>query len=778
MDIQVNPSRNLWPGLCARPSGDNPVVEERVGNIIRRVREDGDRALKELALEIDGAALENLRVSREEIESASGLVPDPLKDAIRSAASNIGTFHRAQMPAEIEVETAPGVKCLQRPVPIGKVGLYIPGGTAPLFSTVLMLAVPARVAGCSEVVLCTPCSGDGTVAPAVLYAADYCGVDRIYKVGGAQAVAAMAYGTETIPAVDKIFGPGNQYVTCAKQMLGNRKVAIDMPAGPSEVMVLADNTANPAFVAADLLSQAEHGNDSQVVLVCDNVALARSVIAEVESATESLSRSGYVRSSLEKSRFVVFSDRSDMVSFANAYAPEHLIVSMDRPWEIVDEITSAGSVFVGNYTPESAGDYASGTNHTLPTCSWARSYSGVNIDSFMRKMTVQEISREGLRGLAPVIMRMAEAEGLQAHANAVGVRLSALPECDSAVAAPDIDALVRPNVLNLSPYSTARDDYEGSVGVFLDANESPYPTGYNRYPDPHQKVLKSRISEIRGIPVENIFLGNGSDEAIDLIFRVFCTPGKDNVVSIRPSYGMYSVAAATNGVAFREFPLAEDFSLDPDALLSACDCRTKAIFLCSPNNPSGNSFPREVILGIVRRFSGIVVVDEAYIDFSTGRSLVSDILDCRNLIVLQTMSKARGLAGLRLGMAFADSRIIGLMSMIKYPYNISRPAQEAALKALENPVDEEVSSIVRERERLAALLPSFSFVLKVYPSDANFLLVKFDDADRVYEHLLGDGIIVRNRNRVPGCEGCLRITIGLPEENERLVGSLRNYKFD
>jgi len=422
MEVLINPSRSEWPRICARPSDSNPVVMERVAKIVERVRTCGDKALREIAKEIDGLDMVDFAVSPAEIAEAATLVSAEVKDAIKVAAANIEAFHKAQFPSEIIVETAPGVKCIQRPVPIGKVGLYIPGGTAPLFSTVLMLAVPARIAGCGEAVLCTPCARNGKVAPAVLFAADFCGIKKIYKVGGAQAVAAMAYGTETIPAVDKIFGPGNQYVTTAKQMLGNRKVAIDMPAGPSEVMVMADATADPAFVAADLLSQAEHGNDSQVMLVSDSAEFASEVEREVLRQSEALSRVDFARNSLEKSRFVVFATRDEMVDFSNEYASEHLIVSMSDPWEITDRITAAGSVFVGNYTPESAGDYASGTNHTLPTCGWARAYSGVNLDSFMRKMTIQEISREGLAGLAPVIVAMAEAEGLQAHANAVKVR--------------------------------------------------------------------------------------------------------------------------------------------------------------------------------------------------------------------------------------------------------------------------------------------------------------------------------------------------------------------
>lgn len=423
MDIRINPPREEWQELCRRPADVNPAVRGRVEAIVARVREGGDDALRALAQEIDGYAPERFELDADEIREASKLVPQAVKDAIAAAEANIRAFHEAQMPRQIEVETAPGVRCIQKPVPIGKVGLYIPGGTAPLFSTVLMLAVPARIAGCREVVLCTPAGRDGRVAPAVLYAAAYCGVSRIFRIGGAQAIAAMAYGTESVPKVDKIFGPGNQYVTTAKQMLGGSAVAIDMPAGPSEVMVIVDGTSDPAFAAADLLSQAEHGRDSQVMLVSSSKAKAEAVAAEVARQVEVLGRVDLAKGALAKSHAVVLDSTDDIVAFADTYAPEHLIVSTAQPWEIADRVTAAGSVFVGAYTPESAGDYASGTNHTLPTSGWARSHSGVNIDSYMRKMTLQEISRDGLGRLAPTIVAMAEAEGLQAHAAAASIRI-------------------------------------------------------------------------------------------------------------------------------------------------------------------------------------------------------------------------------------------------------------------------------------------------------------------------------------------------------------------
>ena len=423
MNIFVNPPREEWAELCRRVEQDNSLVAERVQAIVDCVAREGDAALKALAKDIDGVELDSLKVSEAEFKEAAEKVSPEVKAAIEVARNNISVFHTAQLPREVRVETQPGVVCIQRPVAIRRVGLYIPGGTAPLFSTVLMLALPAKIAGCEEVVLCTPTNKEGKVAAEVLYAAQQCGVTSVYKVGGAQAVAAMAYGTESVPKVDKIFGPGNRYVTLAKQLVSGRNTSIDMPAGPSEVMVMADESADARFVAADLLSQAEHGRDSQAMVVCNSEALAEAVMAEVERQAAQLSRGEYIAESLKNSRAVVFASRQEMIDFANAYAAEHLIVSMQDAWSVVDRITAAGSIFVGNYSPESAGDYASGTNHTLPTSGWAHSCSGVNVDSFMRKMTIQELSKEGLRGLSSTIVAMADAEGLEAHAAAVKVRM-------------------------------------------------------------------------------------------------------------------------------------------------------------------------------------------------------------------------------------------------------------------------------------------------------------------------------------------------------------------
>jgi histidinol dehydrogenase len=422
MNIIINPDRTSWQALAERNTPDDSKVQAAVEAIIDKVRTDGDKALKDYASTFDHTDIDQIEVSKAEIEAAINAIPDDMKRIINAAADNIRKFHTAQKPAVVDVETTAGVRCVQRPVPIQRIGLYIPGGQAPLFSTVLMLAIPAQIAGCPEVVLCTPQSHNKPISAEILFAAHICGINKIYRIGGAQAIAALAYGTESINRVDKIFGPGNRYVMKAKQMV-TKVTSIDMPAGPSEVLVLADKTANPTYVAADLLSQAEHGPDSQAILVCNDEAIAVKVQAEIERLRASLTHSDSIEHSLSQSRLIVLPDTNDMIDFVNIYAPEHLIISMAQPWAIADKILAAGSVFIGNYSPESAGDYASGTNHTLPTSGWARSYSGVNIDSFIRKITYQELTQSGLTSLAPIVTAMAEAEGLDAHALAVKVRM-------------------------------------------------------------------------------------------------------------------------------------------------------------------------------------------------------------------------------------------------------------------------------------------------------------------------------------------------------------------
>ena len=426
MILISNPDKFQWQEILKRPVMNTENLFDTVRSVIDRVKEEGDRAVLDYEEKFDKVMLASLAVSEEEQQEAENLVSEDLKAAIRLAKQNIETFHAAQRFEGKKVQTQPGVTCWQKAVAIEKVGLYIPGGTAPLFSTVLMLAVPARIAGCKEIVLCTPPGRDGKVHPAVLFAAKVAGVNRIFKAGGIQAIAAMAYGTESVPKVYKIFGPGNQYVTAAKQLVSLRDVAIDMPAGPSEVEVLADETANPVFVAADLLSQAEHGVDSQAILITTSVELQQAVKVEVERQLALLPRKEIAEKSLANSKLIVVDSMTEAIELTNAYAPEHLIIETEDYLSVAERIVNAGSVFLGSLTPESAGDYASGTNHTLPTNGYAKAYSGVSLDSFIRKITFQEIKPEGLNIIGPAIELMAANEQLDAHKNAVSVRLGQL----------------------------------------------------------------------------------------------------------------------------------------------------------------------------------------------------------------------------------------------------------------------------------------------------------------------------------------------------------------
>ncbi|MDP4129856.1 MAG: histidinol dehydrogenase [Bacteroidota bacterium] len=423
MQIIEYPAKQDWEQLLERPRHDTGALEATVKKIMLEIKADGDKAVDKYSLEFDQVSVKDRFVTEAEWQAAELELAEPLKAAIRMACKNIEGFHAKQRVQEEVVETMPGIRCWRKSVPIEKVGLYIPGGTAPLFSTVLMLAVPAVIAGCAEIQLCSPPGKDGKLHPAILYAAAVAGVRRIAKVGGVQAIAAMAYGTETISRVDKIFGPGNRYVTCAKQLLQQEGVAIDMPAGPSELAVYADETANPDFVAADLLSQCEHGPDSQVILVTASKKLAEQVIQALDQQISVLPRKDIAGKALENSKSIIIGDAETAMELLNTYAPEHLILACTNAGDLVSAVRNAGSVFIGHFAPETAGDYASGTNHTLPTHGFARAYSGVSVDSFIKKISFQQISEEGLAGIAETLMQMARAEGLQAHAAAVEIRL-------------------------------------------------------------------------------------------------------------------------------------------------------------------------------------------------------------------------------------------------------------------------------------------------------------------------------------------------------------------
>jgi len=426
MKLIFFPEKENWETLCKRPGIDKNDLGNVVRAIINSVKSETDNAIFRFSEKFDGVPPGNLKVSSAEIEESAGLIPQELKNAIKIAKKNIENFHSPQLFTEPVIETFNGVKCWRKSIAIEKVGLYIPGGSAPLFSTLLMLGIPAKLSGCKEIVVCTPPGKDGRVSPLILYTAQLIGISEIFKAGGAQAIAAMAYGTESVPKVYKIFGPGNQYVTKAKELVQQDGIAIDMPAGPSEVLVIADSRANPEFVVADLLSQAEHGPDSQVIMLTDNKELIESVRSEVEKQVGLLPRKEIAKKALENSKLILLSSMDDCIDFSNKYAPEHLIINTSDTNSIANKVINAGSVFLGSFSCESAGDYASGTNHTLPTNGFAKNYSGVSIESFLKKITFQEISEEGIRNLGPSIELMAEAESLIGHKNAVSIRLKSL----------------------------------------------------------------------------------------------------------------------------------------------------------------------------------------------------------------------------------------------------------------------------------------------------------------------------------------------------------------
>ncbi len=787
--IIQHPDPESWSGLLARPEYDTKSKEQQVSAMLDDLKNRNWDAVRDYTQRFDGYDPLPAAVPEEWFSEAEDLVSPRLKEAIALAAANIRIFHEAQRRAEIRVQVREGIECYQRWFPIERVGLYVPGGTAPLISTVLMLALPAAIAGCEEVVMCTPANREGRVDPAILYAARYCGVKRIFRLGGVQAIAAMAYGLGEVPSVYKIFGPGNSWVTMAKQLVTRDGVAIDLPAGPSEVAVMADDSCNPAWVAADLLSQAEHGSDSQSILVTDSIGVAGSVAEELEKQVAALPRKEVAIESLKNSCLVVLADTDEMVTMINQYAPEHLIITTRDYRQLAGRIRNAGSVFLGHLTPESSGDYASGTNHTLPTSGYAKAYSGLSLDAFMKSITFQELDQRGLSSIGDAVITMARAEGLEGHARAAELRMTMQRDPDGVEifhrSAVMVKSLVRKNILNLKPYSSARDEYAGRSALYLDANENPNETGLNRYPDPRQRELAEKIAGFKGVGVENLFLGNGSDEAIDLLFRIFCEPRRDRMLTLAPTYGMYSVCARIQDVEVDELLLNPDFSLNPDALLEAVRWNTRLVFICSPNNPTGKVLPLEVIRYLAERINAILVIDEAYIDFSGGPSSLELLAVLPNLVVLQTFSKAWGLAGVRMGMAFSSPEIIGLMNKVKSPYNVNvlsaATVMEKVLGELQRRIGDEgqveiqIREIIEQRAWLTEQLQGLPAVVTVFESEANFLLVRMTDAADTYQYLTGRGIVVRDRSSQPRCENCLRFTVGTPSENKLLIEALKSY---
>ncbi len=816
MNLFRFPAPATWPALCARPAAD-PAAEATRRAAVRGIYADviarGDVALAELTQRFDGVPGAPLTFDSAAIRAAAALAPVELRGALEAAATNIRAFHAAAPTGDFAVETLRGVRAWARRVPLRRVGLYVPGGSAPLVSSLLMLAIPAQLAGCDELVICTPPGAGGTLAPAIALAAEVLGISRIFGLGGAQAVAAMAVGTATVPRCDKICGPGNAWVDAAKRLAPDYGAAYDLPAGPSEALVLADATARPAWVAADLLAQAEHGPDSQVVLVTDSETLLNAVLVEVERQLALLPRRAVAAEALTHSRAVLVPDLATGLAFAEAYASEHLLLAVADPGPLAAQVQRAGSVFLGHFSPESCGDYATGPNHTLPTGGAAAYASGVSVETFTRRITFQELTPTGLQALAGPTIALAEAEGLQAHAEAARVRLVEVPNEADAQAAQSVSTVQpqslnhsitqslnrtwpRPHVAALVPYASARDEYGGPPALAaLDANENPLGApvvgaAWARYPDPHQRALTAAWATRLGVPAESLLVTNGSDEGLDLLVRAGCAPGADegygdSLLACPPTYGMYGVAAASHNVACRKVPLTADFQLNMPAILAdvaaaeASGRPVKLLLLTSPNNPTGNLLAPNAIGTLLKALPNVVVVvDEAYADFADGPTWVARLSEFPNLVVLRTLSKAWGMAGLRVGAVVASAEILGWLRRLKPPYNVSGASQALALQALQTPpaaLQGTVSAVRTERDRLANALISNRLIEQVFPSDANFLLVRVRPempAPALYKALTERGVVVRDRSREPGCANCLRISIGTAAENDLLLAEI------
>ncbi len=779
MKLLQYPDKTDLQKALKRPAPLSRELFSETADILQKVREKGDTALKDLSLKYDGISIDTIRVSREELEEGCRNTPETLKKAIQQAEKNIRTYHEYQREGEFQAFPVKGIRCWQKKIPIDRVGLYIPGGSAPLISTVLMLGIPAGIAGAREIVLTTPPGPSGIIHPAILYSASLLGIERVYRCGGAQAIGAMAYGTESIPAVDKIFGPGNRYVTAAKVLVSQEGTAIDMAAGPSELAVVADDSTRPDFAAADLLSQMEHGPDSQAVLFTTVKTVAEKVIAAMAEQKKTLPRLRLINASEDSSAAVLFRTEEELIDAVNNYAPEHLILQVSNPGTMAGKIRNAGSVFLGQYSPEAAGDYASGPNHTLPTGGSARAFSGLTVSSFEKSISFQELTSRGLASLGQTVMVIAGAEQLEAHKRAVEIRIRAIEQSGSGGETEDFSPadFLRPNLREVKPYQAARHKKTEGIRFFLDGNENPLSStgsrGNNRYPDPRQLRVKEEVSRTFSVPMNSVFIGNGSDEVIDLVIRAFCEPGKDKIVTCPPTYGMYSTSAASQGVETKEIPLRDDFSLDTGALRNT---HGKVLFLCSPNNPTGMVIHENELTLLIDSFPGVVVVDEAYIDFSSARSVLEITGFRRNLIVLRTLSKAWGLAGVRIGLAFGDPGMISILNSIKPPYNVSGPAQRLAVKALSRGYQKDlmVRTIVDNRCFLRKELEKLPVVREVLPSEGNFLLLRLNGAAKIYRDMERLGFALRYWPENPRLKNWIRISVGTREEIILLLEALHD----
>lgn len=776
---QLSPQEKIQ--ILSRPL-DLGAPADQVREIILQVKEKGYEAILHYTEKFDRVRMGSaqLKVSPQEVVDSLGLISDELRQALIQAARNIEKFHRAQKASALKISVQSGVVCEQVERPIQRVGIYVPGGSAPLFSTVLMLAIPAKIAGCGEIVVATPPQSDGSIHPAILAACQLAGVDEIIKVGGAQAIATLAFGCEELSPVMKIFGPGNSWVTEAKRQVTQLcpSLGCDLPAGPSEVLVIVDESAHAEFVAWDLLSQAEHGPDSQVILVSPNKNKIMEVLTLIEKIVPELDRQKIVQKSLSSSRAIICSDLGEAVEISNLYAPEHLIIDTQNARELLPRVESAGSVFLGPWSPESVGDYASGTNHVLPTSGAANYTGGVSLQSFVKKMSVQELSSEGLFQLAPTVEVMAQEEGLFCHSQAVAVRRkrAAVLRAPSVATEEKIDPealvkkLVRPTIGAMRPYSSARS--HGQAQVLLDANEWPW-SSQSRYPEPQPEVLIHRLANLYGVSGDNVLVTRGSDEAVDLLLRTFCEPSQSSIMVHPPTFEIYAHAARIQGARVIEVPLDEEFDLDKEQIVRmiASESDLRLIFLCSPNNPTGNCLTSSRIETVLQQAgdSALVVIDEAYIELAEQASWVSRLQDFPQLVILRTLSKYWAAAGLRCGVALAHPAIITQLRKVLAPYPIAEPVVTMVLEHLKQQPPS-LAKLFEVKAQVQEILEKMPYVAKVWPSDANFMLVTFHDSNWVFENLLKVGIRVRDRSHL--WPNSLRISLGYGTESEKLLQAL------
>jgi histidinol dehydrogenase len=757
------------------------AVAEAARGIIEAVRRDGDAAVLALTERFDAVRPDSLPVTPQEFAAAERALNAQQIAAIERAIMNVRRFHAAQEPKPLRIETSPGVLCERFSVPIRAVGLYVPAGSAPLPSTAIMLAVPADIAACPVRVMCTPPSRAGGADPAVLVAARRAGIERVFKVGGAQAIAAMAYGTATIPKCDKIFGPGNAWVAAAKMLVAQDAAgaAADLPAGVTEVMVIADDSARADFVAADLLAQAEHSPDAQALLVTTCASLAEETARQVQRQAASLSRAAILAESVASIRAIVVDRLETAFEIANDYAPEHLLLAISEPRRWLGRVSAAGAVFLGHWSPETLGDYCSGPNHTLPTHGFARAFGGLSLEDFQKRITVQELSPPGLVDLGPTAQILAHLEGLDAHAAAVSIRLAAIEQAAGGA----VVSLARPEIVTLKPYAHAA--WRPTL-TRLHANEAPWrPTGdatlagLNRYPEPQPELLVRQLAALYGVPREKVLATRGSDEAIDLLSRIYLRAGTDAILQCSPSFGMYQVAARIQGAEVIEEPLERErgWALDPERLLAAWRPNIKLVYLCSPNNPTANLLDAAALEYLCKMLDGkaIVVVDEAYIEWSRSASLTPWLARFSTLAILRTLSKAHALAGARIGALLANPDLIDLARRVIAPYSLAQPTVEAALRALQ-PTElaagqARLEDLLAEREYLRRGLAASPWVERVWPSDANFLLIDCD-ADRFLSHTLAGGLIVRDLRAHPALPRSLRVSVGTCAQNDALLHSV------